>query len=404
MSRLDELIQKLCPDGVEYKKIGDLGRIAMCKRILKSQTSSDGDIPFYKIGTFGGSANAFISKELFNDYSEKYSYPRKGNILISAAGTVGRTVIFDGTPSYFQDSNIVWLEHDNTKVIDRYLMYIYETKPWKTSEGGTIARLYNDNILGAVIPVPPLEIQQEIVRILDNFTELTAELNKKLSEELIARRKQYEYYRDELLTFGDDVTLVRLKDVSKLYNGDRGKNYPKQSDLVNEGIPFVNAGDINGTVDYEGCKKISSAKYASMGGAKLKKHDILYCLRGSTGKNGVFMQDEGTVASSLLAIRANESIDYRFLFYLLNSSMELRQRLKSDTGAAQPNLSAESVGNYVFPLPSLKRQLEIVGILNRYDALYSKVSFGLTAEIEDRTKQYEYYRNKLLSFKRKEAS
>ena len=114
MSRLDELIQELCPDGVNYKTLGDIGRVAMCKRIMKSETNSEGGIPFYKIGTFGGTANAFISEDLFTQYKEMYSYPKKGDILISASGTIGRTVIFDGEPSYFQDSNIVWLEHDES--------------------------------------------------------------------------------------------------------------------------------------------------------------------------------------------------------------------------------------------------------------------------------------------------
>jgi type I restriction enzyme S subunit len=154
-------------------------------------------VPFYKIGTFGGKANAYISQDLFEKYKELYSYPCKGDILISAAGTIGRTVIFDGKPAYFQDSNIVWLEHDESVVLNKYLFYVYETKPWKISTGGTIARIYNDDITNARIPVPPLEVQREIVRILDSFTLLTAEL----TAELTARQKQYEYYRDKLLTF-----------------------------------------------------------------------------------------------------------------------------------------------------------------------------------------------------------
>ncbi len=114
MSRLENLIAELCPNGVEYKRLGDIGSICMCKRIMKNQTSVDGDVPFYKIGTFGGKANAYISMELFDEYKKKYSYPKIGDILISAAGTIGRTVIFDGEPSYFQDSNIVWIDKFET--------------------------------------------------------------------------------------------------------------------------------------------------------------------------------------------------------------------------------------------------------------------------------------------------
>ena len=186
---------------VEWKKLGEIGKVCMCKRILKEQTFSTGDIPFFKIGTFGGSADAYISKELFDEYVKKYSYPKKGDILISAAGTIGRTVVFDGSPSYFQDSNIVWLKHDESVVLNSYLRYIYSLNPWAISTGGTIARLYNDNILNAVIPVPPLAEQQRIVDILDRFSTLTTDLTVGLPAEIEARRKQYEYYRDQLLTF-----------------------------------------------------------------------------------------------------------------------------------------------------------------------------------------------------------
>lgn len=185
-SKLEELIAKLCPNGVEYKKIGDIGKVSMCKRILKNQTNPVGDIPFYKIGTFGKKADSFISNKLFHEYKQKYSFPNKGDILISAAGTIGRVVVYDGEPAYFQDSNIVWVANDEKKILNSFLYYIYQLEPWKVSSGGTISRLYNENIAGATIPVPPLEVQEEIVRILDTFTELTAELT--------ARKKQYEYY------------------------------------------------------------------------------------------------------------------------------------------------------------------------------------------------------------------
>lgn len=173
----------------------------MCKRILKSQTTSTGDVPFYKIGTFGKKADAFISKELFLEYKEKYSYPKKGSILISAAGTIGRTVIYDGKPAYYQDSNIVWLEHDETVVLNKYLLYCYQLKPWSVSYGGTISRLYNDDIQKAKIPVPSLSEQQRIVDILDCFDKICNDIREKLLAEINAKQKQYGYYRDRLLTF-----------------------------------------------------------------------------------------------------------------------------------------------------------------------------------------------------------
>ena len=182
--------------------LGDIGSICMCKRILKSQTNTVSGVPFYKIGTFGKEADAYISQETFNEYRSKYNFPKKGDVLISAAGTIGRTVVYDGKPAYFQDSNIVWIDNDESIVLNSYLRYCYELKPWKASEGGTIPRLYNDNIAKAVIAVPAIEEQKRVVSILDRFDAICNDLTGGLPAEIEARRKQYEYYRDKLLNFG----------------------------------------------------------------------------------------------------------------------------------------------------------------------------------------------------------
>ena len=181
--------------------LGDVGSICMCKRILKSQTNTVRGVPFYKIGTFGKEADAYISQETFDEYRSKYNFPKKGDVLISAAGTIGRTVVYDGKPAYFQDSNIVWIDNDESIVLNSYLRYCYELKPWKASEGGTIPRLYNDNIAKAVIAVPSIEEQKRIVSILDRFDAICNDLTSGLPAEIEARQKQYEYYRDKLLTF-----------------------------------------------------------------------------------------------------------------------------------------------------------------------------------------------------------
>jgi type I restriction enzyme S subunit len=173
----------------------------MCKRILKSQTLSEGDVPFYKIGTFGKKPDAFISRSIFEEYKSKYSYPKLGEILISASGTIGRTVIFDGEDSYFQDSNIIWVENDESVVLNKFLFYFYQVANWGAAEGGTIKRLYNENLRKLVIPVPSLEEQARIVAILDKFDTLVNSLTEGLPREIELRQKQYEYYRDLLLSF-----------------------------------------------------------------------------------------------------------------------------------------------------------------------------------------------------------
>ena len=111
------------PQDWDVKRLGDVGEPLMCKRVLKSQTSDSGDVPFYKIGTFGGEADSFISQELFDSFRRQYSYPKKGDVLISAAGTIGRSVVFDGKDAYFQDSNIVWIGNDETIVSNEYFVY-----------------------------------------------------------------------------------------------------------------------------------------------------------------------------------------------------------------------------------------------------------------------------------------
>lgn len=193
------------------KPLGEIGEVRMCKRILKEQTSDVGEIPFYKIGTFGKDPDAYISKELFDEYKARYNYPRMGDVLISASGTIGRSVIFNGIDAYFQDSNIVWIENNEKQVLNKYLFYCYQIAKWEIAEGGTIQRLYNDNLKKTKIPVPypndtkkSLEEQKRIVSILDKFDTLTTSLTEGLPKEIELRQKQYEYYRDMLLTFPKD--------------------------------------------------------------------------------------------------------------------------------------------------------------------------------------------------------
>ena len=148
-------------DAWEQRKFGDLGSVAMCKRIFKEQTSTDGDIPFYKIGTFGAEPDAFISRELFEEYRGKFQYPNIGDMLISASGTIGRTVEYKGEEAYFQDSNIVWFKHDD-RVDNSFLKCIYEIVKWSGIEGSTIKRLYNDNFLKTEFSMPKVAEQQQI--------------------------------------------------------------------------------------------------------------------------------------------------------------------------------------------------------------------------------------------------
>ncbi|MCM0041755.1 MAG: restriction endonuclease subunit S [Algoriphagus sp.] len=155
-------------EGWEEKTVGDIGKPKMCKRIFKEQTSTEGDIPFYKIGTFGKEPDAFITRELYEEFRAKYSFPKKGDILISASGTIGRRVRYDGELAYFQDSNIVWIDNDEKQVLNNFLFEFYGVCDWGSTKGATISRLYNDNLKSIKISFPKsLEQQQTIVRQLD---------------------------------------------------------------------------------------------------------------------------------------------------------------------------------------------------------------------------------------------
>ena len=161
-SKLNEIFSQKGEDWDE-KTIGELGKPSMCKRILKSQTLSEGDIPFYKIGTFGKTANAYISKELYEEYKTKYSFPKVGDVLISASGTIGRRVIYDGEPAFFQDSNIVWIDNDESLVSNDYLYQFYGVCDWNPSKGATISRLYNADLKRIKISYPSLKEQESLV-------------------------------------------------------------------------------------------------------------------------------------------------------------------------------------------------------------------------------------------------
>ena len=145
----------------------------MCKRIFKEETSENGDVPFYKIGTFGGEPDAYITRELFEKYKSMYPYPQKGDILISASGSIGRTVEYTGKDEYFQDSNIVWLQH-NKNINNSFLKVLYSVVQW-SFEGSTIKRLYNDNFLKTKIVIPNIKEQSligEYFESLDNLITL----------------------------------------------------------------------------------------------------------------------------------------------------------------------------------------------------------------------------------------
>jgi len=164
-------------------KLGDIGDVSMCKRIFKEQTQQKGDIPFYKIGTFGKKADAYISQSIFTEYKEKYPFPQKGDVLISAAGTIGKAVIYDGEQAYYQDSNIVWINNDEKQVLNKYLYFYYLTQPWQPTSGSIVTRLYNDDILKTNIPITSIDEQKSMISLLELKFNAVEKLKNKTNDQ-----------------------------------------------------------------------------------------------------------------------------------------------------------------------------------------------------------------------------
>lgn len=402
MSKLEELIQKLCPDGVEYYELGNIGKISMCKRILKAQTNTKEGVPFYKIGTFGGVANAYISNDLFQEYKEKYSYPKKGDILLSAAGTIGRTVVFDGKPSYFQDSNIVWLANDESKVCNQFLCYFYETKPWKVSDGSTIKRLYNDNIAKTKIPVPPMEVQQEIVRLLDDFTAKTAELQAELNKEYEARKKQYEYLKNEMFSF--DKSSAEISKLETYFpdirNGFVGTATPYFT-TEKEGVRYLKGTNIhNGVISDNDYCYITREFHEKHIKSELKNNDILMVQSGHVGECAVVdKQYIGSNCHALIIMSNNGKCSSKYVVHYFHTIKGKRQLSKITTGGTIKHILASDIKKVKIPFPTVEKQKAIVETLDKLEIYYNSIQLCLLDELESRQKQYEFYRDKLLTFK-----
>ncbi len=285
------------PEDWEDKKLGELAKVCMCKRIFADQTAENGEIPFFKIGTFGKEADAYISRSLYEDFKHRFSYPQKGDVLISAAGTLGRSVIFDGKDAYFQDSNIVWLDIDKTKLCNEYLYHYYKVIQWASSEGSTIARLYNGIICDTHIALPKVDEQEQIAGALSEIDELISTLEKQVSKKKAIKQGAMQ----ELLTgkrrlpgFNGAWREVRLEDIcSKITDGSHES--PPESDV---GYYMPSVKDMTSTgFDYSECKKISYADFKKLerNGCRPDIGDVLIAKDGSILKYAFVQEQAETI-------------------------------------------------------------------------------------------------------------
>ena len=254
-------------DPWEQRKLGEVGSVAMCRRIFKEQTAETGDVPFYKIGTFGGEADAFISKDLFEEYKVKYPYPQKGDILLSASGSIGRNVEFTGKNEYFQDSNIVWLKH-NEQITNDFLKCFYSVVQWSGIEGSTIKRLYNENILNTVIKMPSILEQQKVGKFFQKL-DILITLHQRKYEKLVNIKKSM---LDKMFPKnGASVPEIRFKGFTDPWEqrklGEIAKEVVRNDPASDAPIMMITAG--NGFIE-------QSDRYAfNNAGESLKKYILL---------------------------------------------------------------------------------------------------------------------------------
>lgn len=350
----------------EWKKckLGDECNVFMCKRILASQTNTEGSVPFYKIGTIGGTPDAYISKELFDDYKAKYNYPHKGEVMITCAGTVGKCVIYDGKDAYYQDSNIVWIDNPSQHINNGFLYHLLANVNWRKLNSTTIIRIYNDDLRNLKLSYPQIEEQKKISRLLSLLDERIATQNK-----IIEDLKKLKSAISKLLFTRKDLleTTIRLADIATLKNG-----YAFQSSKYNilGKWKIITIANVSGGryINEEDCNCIINLPNDIQDHQVLKEGDILISLTGNVGrvslcKSGAYLLNQRV---GLLQIEGN--IDKEFLYQVLSSRRFENSMIACGQGAAQMNIGKGDVENFVLPYSSNANNIHLVArILHSYD-------------------------------------
>ena len=402
MSKLDELIKELCPDGVEYKAIEE---VAEYRRGSFPQ-------PYTNPNWYGGIDSApfvqvadikddfFELKEKTKQTISKIAQPnsvfvRKGTVLITIQGTIGRVAItqYDA----YVDRTIAIFTNYLIPINKKYFCYVAKQKfdiEKKYARGTTLKTITKEDFSKYKIPVPPLPVQDEIVRILDTFTSLTAEL----TAELTARRKQYEYSRDSLLTRDTKVERFKIKDLFDTRNGYTPST--SNSDFWDNGtVPWFVMEDIreNGRVLSDSKQHITESAVKKSG--LFPANSIIVATSATIGEHALITSDflcnqRFTCLSPKTEYKSK--IDMKYMFYYAFKLDEFCKRNTTKSSFASVDMG--KFYDFEFPLPSLDVQQRIVNVLDNFDSICTDLKIGIPAEIEARKKQYEYYRDLLLTF------
>ena len=412
MGKLEDLIQELCPDGVEYKTLGELGSFYGGLTGKSKEDFNNGNAKFISyMNVYSNLAlDLNTSDTVVINENEKQNTIKVGDILFTGSSEnteecgMSSVLTIDTDEQLYLNSFCFGYRFDNPELfVPDFSKYLFRSDKLrkqikKTASGVTRFNVSKKKMENIVIPVPPLEVQCEIVRLLDNFTELTAEL----TAELIARKKQYEYYRERMI-LNTNSPMVKLSDIVDIY---LGLTYTPT--YVENGIKFISAQNTSGDfLNLENVKYISEEEYNnSTANAKPKRGDILFTRVGSNLGHPVIVDTDEPLCIfvSLGFLRLKDSnVINSYIKHWMNTDLFWSQIRKNVHGSAKVNLNTGWLREFEIPVPPLDEQERIVSILDRFDKLCNDISEGLPAEIEARKEQYEYYRDKLLTFKEKTA-
>lgn len=393
MSKIFDLINELCPDGVEFRELGEIADIEKGTQLNKSLLSKDGKYP-----VMNGGINP-------SGYWHEYSHDAD-MIVISQGGASAGYVNWLDT-RFFAGAHAFVINAKEKYILKRYAFHYLKRNQqnfMQSQYGAGIPALAKSELEKFKLPVPPMEVQREIVRIMDSFTSLIEELMAKLTEELTARKKQYEFYRDFLLSFdeldkngGCELKMLgeMILNVSniKWSNNDKIYNY---IDLTSVDMQNHQIGNLS---------NISKEKHPSRAQQIVKFNDIIFATTRPMQKRIAMIPKylDGQICSTgYCVLRVDEKIALSsWVYYVLCTSIFYDYVDKFQQGASYPSISDNNVKKFKIPVPSLQTQQKVVDILDKFDTLVNSITDGLPREIELRRKQYEHYRELLLNFKPK---
>jgi len=389
VSRLEELIQELCPDGVEYKKIGELAEYEQPSNyIVKSTDYNDNfDTPVLTAG------QTFILGYT-SETSGVYAATKENPVIIFDDFTGAfKWVDF---PFKVKSSAMKMIKAKRSLTSLRYVFHLMGFLNYTSSDH---KRLWISVYSELLVPVPPLPLQREIVRILDNFTEVTAQLQEQLTQELTARKKQYEYYRSVILRSSSTATLKTLGEICDFVRGPFGGSLKKEN-FTKEGYAvYEQQHAIYG--DFKFRYFVSKTKYDEMRRFSVKPGDLIMSCSGTMGRIAIIPDDapNGIINQALLKLTPKAEVSNKYLKYYFEDTIAAQMNFEARGGAIKNVASVAVLKDIKIQMPPLTEQKRIVTILDYFYNLCNDLASGLPAEIEARQKQYEYYRDKLLSFK-----